>query len=136
MFKPSAHENGWILGNGQRRFRIFFKLLKLSVLNNQGVLKMAYGIIHFYPNGTKAQYDAVVAAVHPDGGARLPAGQLYHAAGPSPGGWSIVAIHDSKESWEKFLSTVLSPVIQSQLKGGFKTEPQATYFEVDHLQKS
>lgn len=97
---------------------------------------MAYGIIHFYPDGTKAQYDAEIAVVHPDGGATLPAGQPYHAAGPSPGGWSIVAIHDSKESWETFLTTVLSPTIQSQLKGGFKTEPQATYFEVDNLQES
>ena len=49
---------------------------------------MAYGIIHFYPNGTKARYDAEIAVVHPHGGASLPAGQLYHAAGPSPGGWS------------------------------------------------
>ena len=96
---------------------------------------MAYGIIHFYPNGTKAQYDAEIAVVHPHGGAGLPVGQLYHAAGPSPGGWSVIAIHDSKETWQKFLDGVLLPTIQSQIKDGFKTEPQATYFEVDHLQE-
>jgi len=28
---------------------------------------MAYGIIHFYPNGTKAQYDAEIAVAHPHG---------------------------------------------------------------------
>ena len=97
---------------------------------------MAYGIIHFYPNGTKAQYDAEIAVAHPHGGASLPAGQLYHAAGPSPGGWSVVAIHDSKETWQKFLDGVLLPTIQSQIKDGFTTEPQAVYFEVDHLQES
>lgn len=26
---------------------------------------MAYGIIHFYPGGTKAQYDAEIAVAHP-----------------------------------------------------------------------
>jgi hypothetical protein len=97
-------------------------------------LKMAYGIIHFHPNGTKAQYEAEIAVVHPNGGKNLPAGQLYHAAGPSPGGWSIVAIHDSKESWQLFLDGILLPTIRSQIQGGFTTEPQATYFEVDHLQ--
>lgn len=95
---------------------------------------MAYGIIHFYPGGTKAQYDAEIAVVHPQGGASLPEGQLYHAAGPSPGGWSIIAIHDSKETWQNFLDGVLLPTIRSQIKGGFGVEPQATYFEVDHLQ--
>jgi hypothetical protein len=95
---------------------------------------MAYCIVTFYPGGTKAQYDAEIAVVHPQGGASLPEGQLYHAAGPSPGGWSVVAVHDSKESWEKFLSGVLLPTIQSQIKDGFKTEPQVTCFEVDHLQ--
>ena len=45
------------------------------------------------PLATKAQYEASLAAVHPGDG--LPAGQLYHAAGPSAGGWTIVALHDS-----------------------------------------
>jgi len=72
--------------------------------------------------------------VHPHGGASLPAGQLYHAAGASPGGWTVVAIHDSKETWLKFLEGVLLPTFRAQIKGGFETEPQATYFEVDHLQ--
>ncbi len=97
-------------------------------------MEMAYGIIHFFPGGTKAQYDAEVSIVHPNGGASLPEGQLYHAAGPSPGGWTVVAIHDSKASWQKFLNGTLLPTIRSQVMGGFKTEPQATEFEVDHLQ--
>ncbi|WP_216196852.1 hypothetical protein [Polynucleobacter sp. UK-Mo-2m-Kol15] len=58
-----------------------------------------------------------------------------HAAGPSPGGCSVVAVHDSKESWEKFLGDILLPTIQSQIKNGFTTEPQVTCFEVDHLQE-
>jgi len=41
---------------------------------------VAYGIVHFYPGGTKEQHDASMAAVHPGEG-RLPDGQLVHAAG-------------------------------------------------------
>ena len=45
---------------------------------------MAYGIVHFFPGGTQAQYEASIAAVHPANG--LPPGQIFHAAGPSEGG--------------------------------------------------
>lgn len=51
--------------------------------------------------------------MQPHGGASLPEGQLYHAAGPSPGGWSIIAIHDSKETWQNFLDGVLLLTIRS-----------------------
>ena len=61
---------------------------------------MAYGIVHHFP-GTKEQYAASIAAVHPGAG-QLPAGQIFHAAGPSAGGWTIIAVHDSQESWERF----------------------------------
>jgi hypothetical protein len=30
---------------------------------------MAYGIVHHFPGGTKEQYEASIAAVHPSGGA-------------------------------------------------------------------
>ena len=41
---------------------------------------MSYGVVHFFPGGTEAQYRASIAAVHPDDGS-LPAGQVFHAAG-------------------------------------------------------
>ena len=59
---------------------------------------MAYGIVHQFPGGTKEQYEASIAAVHPSDGS-LPEGQIFHAAGPSADGWTIIAIHDSQESW-------------------------------------
>ena len=61
---------------------------------------MAYGIVHQFAGGTKEQYEASIAAVHPADGS-LPEGQLFHAAGPSQGGWIIVAIHESQEGWER-----------------------------------
>jgi len=60
---------------------------------------MAYGIVHFFAGGTKEQYDASLAAVHPSG-TGLPKGQTFRAAGPSAGGWTVIAIHESKESWD------------------------------------
>ncbi len=68
---------------------------------------MAYGVVHQFPGGTREQYEASIAAVHPSGG--LPAGQIYHAAGPSADGWTIIAVHESKESWETFRDGILMP---------------------------
>jgi hypothetical protein len=91
---------------------------------------MAYGVVHKFAGGTKEQYDASIAAVHPlDGG--LPEGQLMHMAGPSAGGWTIVAVHDSRESWEAFRDGTLVPAFQKGIEGGFEAPPDETTFEVD-----
>jgi hypothetical protein len=90
---------------------------------------MSYGVVHHFNGGTKEQYEASIAAVHPaDGG--LPDGQLFHAAGPSTDGWTIIAIHDSQESWETFRDTTLMPRMQQGIEGGFAAPPEETGFEV------
>ena len=90
---------------------------------------MAYGIVHQFKGGTKEQYEASIAAVHPaDGG--LPAGQVFHAAGPSTDGWTIVAIHDTQEGWETFRDTILRPRMQAGIDGGFTLPPEEAVFEV------
>ena len=63
---------------------------------------MTYLMTHFWPGATEDQYRATVDVVHPPGG--LPEGQLYHAAGPTEGGILIVAVWDSKESADRFMS--------------------------------
>ena len=94
---------------------------------------MAYAIMHQFAGGTKEQYEASLAAVHPsDGG--LPEGQIFHAAGPSASGWTVVAIHDSQESWEQFRDGILMPRMQQGIKGGFTTPPQETTFELQNEQ--
>ena len=94
---------------------------------------MAYGIVHHFSGGTKEQYEASIAAVHPSRDT-LPKGQIFHAAGASPGGWTIVAIHDSKESWEGFRDGILMPRLQQGIEGGFTTPPRETALEVHNLQ--
>jgi hypothetical protein len=96
---------------------------------------MAYGIIHFFAGGTKAQYEASIGAVHPSRD-KLPKGQIFHAAGPSEGGYTIVAIHDSKASWESFRDNILGPKLAAGVPGGFTAPPVETAFEVDNQQLS
>ena len=90
---------------------------------------MAYGVVHQFPGGTKEQYEASIAAVHPAAGG-LPDGQVFHAAGPSADGWTITAIHDSQDSWERFRDDVLMPQMAQGIDGGFTAPPQETTFEV------
>ena len=93
---------------------------------------MAYGVVHQFPGATKEQYEASIAVVHPAGG--LPAGQRFHAAGPSADGWTIVAIHESQESWERFRDETLMPSMSQGIEGGFPTPPQETAFPVHNQQ--
>ena len=89
---------------------------------------MAYGIVHFFPGGTQQQYEKSIAAVHPSNG--LPAGQTFHAAGPSEGGWTIIAVHESQESWETFRDSTLMPTMQAGIDGGFTAPPAETAIDL------
>ncbi len=93
---------------------------------------MAYAIVHSFPGGTKEQYETLLAACYP-GTDRLPDGQIFHCAGRSSGGWKIIAVHDSKASWERFRDGVLKPAFEKGIEGGFAMSPQETYFEVHTL---
>ena len=95
---------------------------------------MAYGIVHKFAGGTKEQYEASIAAVHRDGGKRLPEGQIFHAAGPSADGWTIIAVHESRESWERFRDGILFPRFSEGIPGGFTVQPEETAFEVYNQQ--
>jgi hypothetical protein len=94
---------------------------------------MAFGVVHRFPGGTKEQYEASIAAVHPSRDT-LPDGQLFHAAGATDDGWIITAVHESKESWETFRDNILMPRMQAGIEGGFETPPQETEFEIHNVQ--
>jgi hypothetical protein len=96
---------------------------------------VAYAIVHNFPGGTKDEYEKSLAAVHPSRDS-LPKGQIFHAAGPSSDGWTVMAVHDSKESWERFRDEILMPRFKKGIEGGLKGSPQETAFEVHNLQKA
>lgn len=91
---------------------------------------MAYVITHYFPGGTKDQYDTVVGVAHPGG--KLPAGQSYHAAGPTEGGYLVVAVWDSKSDYDNFLTGTLMPALGST-PGAFATPPEERSAEVANL---
>jgi hypothetical protein len=86
-----------------------------------------FGVINRYRGGTADQYDRTVAVVHPEGG--LPAGQTFHAAGPTEDGWVVVAIWDARESFERFRDEVLLPAL-SQVEDGLPAPPDTTTFQI------
>ncbi len=90
---------------------------------------MAYGVVHQFAGGTQEQYEASIAAVHPAPD-QLPDGQIFHAAGPSEGGWTILAVHESQESWEKFRDGILLPRMQAGIEGGFASPPEETTIDL------
>ena len=91
---------------------------------------MAYAVVHTFAGGNKEQYDKSVAVVHPADGS-LPDGQIFHAAGPSATGWTIIAVHDSQESRERFRDETLMPKMSAGIAGGFAAPPQETTFPVE-----
>jgi hypothetical protein len=97
---------------------------------------MAYGIVHRFAGGTKEQYEASLAKVHPRDGGDLPEGQTLHIAGATGDGWIIVAIHDSRESWERFRDQTLRPGLAELGGAGFEGPPEETAFEVHKLQQA
>ncbi len=90
---------------------------------------MAYAILHHFPGATQQQYDASIEIVHP-GANSLPYGQIFHAAGPVPGGWNVFGVHESKESWERYRDEILLPALQAGIEGGFETPPEETAYEL------
>jgi hypothetical protein len=57
-------------------------------------------------------------------------GGLFHAAGQSADGWTIIAVHDSREGWERFRDSILIPRMTQGIAGGFTAPPEETGFEI------
>src|SRR5215831_13513378 len=91
---------------------------RIDIYSDRKGTEMAYGVVHHFAGGTQEQYEATIRAVHPSRES-LPDGQTFHAAGPSEGGWTIMAVHESQESWERFRHETLMPQMQAGIEGGF-----------------
>src|SRR5262245_19751812 len=73
----------------------------------RSITMATFGIILRFRGGTREQYENTLSVVHPDGGEALPESQLLHLAGPTQDGWLVMAVHDSRESWERFRDDTL-----------------------------
>jgi hypothetical protein len=93
---------------------------------------MAYVISHFFADGTREQYESVMTALNGRLGI-IPSGQILHVAGPVPGGFQVIAVHESKESWENFMSECFAPRMRDGIAGGFTAPPRALEFAATHV---
>ena len=87
----------------------------------------AFGIVNRFPGGNEEQYRNGIAVVHPPEG--LPEGQLIHAAGQSGDDWIVIALWDSRESWERFRNETLLPGLQ-QAEDAFSGPPEESTFAI------
>lgn len=93
---------------------------------------MAIGVLHKFPGGTKAQYDAVTKALGVGPGS-MPAGETFHAAGETDDGFVIFAIDESMDTWVAFRDGILMPALQQGIEGGFTSPPEETIIEIHNL---
>jgi hypothetical protein len=87
---------------------------------------MPYLLTHFWPGGTEEQYDVTLAAVTEAAGGSRP--ELLHAAGPTEGGYLIVAIYDSKETADAFVRDTIMSIMP--IDGGLVGPPEQRTAEV------
>ena len=60
---------------------------------------------------------------------------MIHIAGPTDDGWIVIAVHDSKESWERFRDNTLLPGLSDLGDEGFAAPPEDTTYEVEVLEQ-
>ena len=86
---------------------------------------MAYLLTHFWPAGTEEQYRATIDAVRAASG---PQPETFHAAGPTDGGFLIVATYESKAVADDFVRGTLMPLMP--IEGGFAGRPEERSAEI------
>jgi hypothetical protein len=70
---------------------------------------MAIVVISKAPGVTADQDKAMIAALNLEGDP--PTGARARLAGPGEGGWQIISLWDSQESWDAFVSDRLTPAL-------------------------
>ena len=76
------------------------------------------------PGAGPREYEQAFALIHPDGA--WPEGQLSHTAGPTPDGFRVIDVWDSREAFERFERDVLAPL-------GFSGAPRVEFPVHTHL---
>jgi ribosomal protein S18 acetylase RimI-like enzyme len=67
------------------------------------------------PGAGTREYDEAFALIHPNGS--WPEGQLHHIAGPTPDGFRVIDVWQSREAFERFARDVLAPLGLAGLEG-------------------
>ena len=97
---------------------------------------MAFGIVHKFKGGTKAQFDEVLKRAHPDNGKGMPPGLTHLAAGPANNDFVVTAVWNSKQDFENFAQNSLGPALADAGDKGFQGPPEQMEFDVHVEQKA
>jgi hypothetical protein len=84
---------------------------------------------------TKESYEALTRQMfgsYPMRTADSPDGLILHTAGPTPEGWYVYDIWESKEHFERFLQQKLGPAVQ-ELVGDDGARPEPQFYEIEIL---
>jgi hypothetical protein len=71
---------------------------------------MAIVVVNEIEGGDQDLYDRVNPKVMPDG--TLPVGCQAHIAGPVEGGWRVISVWDSEETFQQFRDDTLIPAMR------------------------
>jgi heme-degrading monooxygenase HmoA len=86
---------------------------------------MAVGAVFNIPGVTQAQYEQVFKQVTPND--QMPAGMLFHVAGPTANGWCVIELWESQEAAQRFFEETLNQALQ---QAGVPTDPPTVSFQV------
>src|SRR3954467_3896640 len=73
---------------------------------------MAVALVMDFPGGTRDNYDNVIARMELAG--QLPAGGLFHAAGPTADGWRVVDVWEAIEQFQRFAEERIMPLTAAE----------------------
>jgi hypothetical protein len=90
---------------------------------------MAVAFIMDFPGGRAEDYDAVVDKMQLNG--RLPAGALFHAAGPTDSGWQVCDVWESADAFRQFADNKIGPITAQQ----GMAPPQVRSFDVQEIRR-
>ncbi len=92
---------------------------------------MAFARIALFPGGTEDHHNAIVEAL---GESQVdPQGRILFAAGPSPEGWQIVQLWETRDQLESWVQANLGEAFARVGSRGYPAPPRITDFEVRDL---
>jgi hypothetical protein len=77
----------------------------------KGRRRMAIGLLLEFSGAGQEHYDAVMEELNLGG--RMPTGGIFHAAGPTEGGWRVVDVWESQEAFDAFFHEKLGQALQN-----------------------
>ena len=92
---------------------------------------MAFARIAVFPGGTEAHHRTIVDAL---GDAHVdPEGRILFAAGPTPEGWQILQVWESREQLDRWVEAHLGNAFARAGDRGYPAPPRITDFDLSDL---